>query len=784
MANVVRGACLASLLIVLYVTACTAQHGSSVLPSAQTSRHESQSHQLRPHVAPTGYPAVVLGDNPTAYYRLDDTGSQAADSSGDGYNGTVGKSVQKGAAGLIAGGDTAMTFPGFKTKAGVVSFPEVAALEPKSNVSLEAWLEFTAVPRTYATVAAYGSDVSYAPYSLFFRAKGAIVAQFYTTAGVLEVVAPAALVVNKAYHVVSTFDGTTGKIYVNGVLVASGTKAGTLTGYLANYGFSIGDDAARSDPPFKGTIDEVAVYAGRTLTATQVQNHYVAGTTGVGPTPTPSPGKGWTTFGFDLQRSGYNPGETVVAPNNVGSLQQVWTFNVGSTMVHEPVYADAVNVNGTPTNIIYAGSLWGATMYAINADTGALVWQDAVPYQTYHCGGSTSQFSIGETPAIDSAKNLLYFSDGHNEVHAVDLATGKEASGWPITVADYTPDKNFMHGGLTYNPANGLLYAVTGSTCDIPPWYGRIVVINTNGPSLSNTFFTMSGTSTEGASGGGIWGPGGASIDPATNNVYVATGNADTTKGAAQNATYAEQIIELSPTLGTIIANNYPTNIPSGPGFDDFDFGATPLLFQPSGCPALLAAVNKSGMFELYDRSTISSGPIQYIPMSVVSDEASFVGVPAYDPATGYVYVGMPATMGSYTAGLAAFSVASNCTLNTTPAWAASFGPNATKDNQEPRSPISIANGVVYVGNYTGDTEYAFNASSGAQLWSYTLSSWGNVGTVVIDGMVYTGAGDGTITAWAPPAQASVLRRHVRKNKHSRVPHHRFQPKTPWDRWQ
>jgi outer membrane protein assembly factor BamB len=1041
-----RWACLLSLLVVVFIMACSGQRGSSVLPSAQSPHHKGHRHHRRPHAA-GGYGSVVLGDNPTAYYRLDDTGLTATDSSGNGYNGVIGASVLQGVAGLTADGDTAMTFPGLTTTAGVVSFPEVAAMEPKSNVSLEAWLKFAAVPKTYTTLLAYGSDRGYAPYSLFFRQNGAIVAQFYTTAGVLEVPAPTALVVNKTYHVVSTFDGTTGKIYVNGVLAASGTKAGTLTSYLPGFGFSIGDDAALADPEFAGTIDEVAVYAGQTLTATQVANHYTAGTTGTGaspspsptaspitsptasptpvggggsyptvvtgdgptayyhlddtgtkatdasghglngsigssvtvgangllpaygdsaaslpgsataagvitvpvssqlqpastvsleawmkfattpttytfvtgygsdsfyapyglffrsggkivaqfylssgvlevpsanalvpntpyyvaatydgttgriyvngaqtgsasatgtfrnylpgygfsmgddaalsdpafkgtldevavyagkvlsaaqiqnhytagtsgvappPTPTPTasptgaPATGWSTFGFDLQRTGYNPGETVVGPSNVGSLQQVWSFNVGSTMVHEPVYAAGVNVNGTSTNILYAGSEWGSTMYAINAATGAVVWQDPVPAQTYYCTVSASKFSIGETPTIDRAKSLLYFADGHNQVHAVDLATGKEASGWPIAIADYTPDQNFMHGGLTYNPANGMLYAVTGSTCDISPWYGRVVAINTGGPSISGMFFTMSGTSTQGASGGGIWGAGGASIDPATNNVYVLTGNADTTNGAAQNATYAEQVVELSPTLGTIIANNYPTNIPTGPGFDDFDFGATPLLFQPSGCPALLAGVNKSGMFELYDRSTISNGPIQYIPMSIESDEASFRGVPAYDPATGYVYVGMPATTGTYQPGLAAFSMAANCTLNTAPAWAASFGPAATTNNQEPRSPISIANGVVYVSNYTGDTEYAFNASSGAQLWSTTLSSWGNVGTVIINGMVYVGAADGTITAWAPSAQAQILRRHVRKNKHSGIRHHRFQPKTPWQQW-
>jgi Concanavalin A-like lectin/glucanases superfamily/PQQ-like domain len=738
------------------------------------------------------YSTVILGDGPTAYYHLDDTGTIAADASGNGLAGSIGSSVKTGISGLLPSyADTAMSFPGSGTTAGTVSVPANSKLQPASAVSLEAWLKFSTTPATYTFAVGYGSDSSYAPYGLFFRASGQILAQFYTSAGVLEVGSTTHLSPNTTYHVVGTYDGTTGRLYINGVQNATATISGTFKNYAPQYGFSIGDDAGHSDPAFNGTIDEVAVYAGKVLTAAQVQNHYVAGTTGQGatpspapsPTPTPASATDWATFGFDLQRTGYNPNETMISPSNVGSLQQVWVYNVGSTMVHEPVYAYGVSVGGQPTNIIYAGSQYGATLYAINASTGATVWSDPVATSSYKCGKSTSQFGVGETPTIDRGKNLLYFSDGQNQVHAVDLGTGKEAAGWPLTVADYTPDHNFMHGGLTYNPATGTLYGVTGSTCDISPWYGRIVAINTNGPSIAGQFFTMSGNSMQGPSGGGIWGPGGGSVDPSNNNVFIATGNADTSGSGVQNATYAEQVLELSSNLGSIVANNYPTNIPTVAGDDDFDFGATPLIFHPPGCPTLVAAMNKSGMFELYDESSISSGPVQYIAMSVPTDNASFVGVPAYDPATGYVYVGMPSTNGPYVPGLSAFSMQGNCTLNPTPVWAASFGPDGAGGSQTPRSPISIANGVVYVGNYTSDTEYAFNAASGTLLWTAPLSSWGNVGTVIANGMAFVSAADGTITAWAPQQQAQVLRRHVRMNKHSFVPIHHSHPRDSWSRW-
>jgi outer membrane protein assembly factor BamB len=472
----------------------------------------------------------------------------------------------------------------------------------------------------------------------------------------------------------------------------------------------------------------------------------------------------WDSFGYDLQRTGYNPKETVVGTGNVGSLQQLWpaTVNVGDDPVWEPVLASGVTIAGTSTNVFYAGSSAGSTLYAINADTGAIIWTHKVPYLKCDCNGSEVQYSIMAAPAIDRTKGLIYIGDGHNQVHALSLATGKQAKGWPISIAPYSGsqtsgDHNQMHGGLTYNPANGMLYAVTSSPGDITPWHGRIVAIDTKTASIAGTFFPVSGTSTQGGSGGGIWAPGGASIDATTNNVFIATGNADTTTGIAQNAGYAEEVVELSPDVNTIVASNYPTNIPIIAGDDDFDFGSTPLLFDPPGCPPLVAAENKSGMLELYDRATISEGPVQYIQMSFATSKGDFIDTPAYDPVTHYVYVGMPATFGSYVPGLAAFSIESNCTLDPTPVWSAMFGPDGAKASKgEPRSPLTIANGVIYVSNHTGDTEFAFDAATGAQLWSVGLTNSGVPGTVVANGIVYVTANDGTITAWAPPPSAAA----------------------------
>ena len=722
--------------------------GSTPTPSASPSASPSSSASPSPTPPPSGYASTILGDAPTAYYRLDESGGTAIDSSGNGLNATYGSSVTGGATGLLLGTtDTAASLPGIKNSSGIISGSQTTLLQPSNAVSLEFWMRFTGTPALYTVPVGYGSDITYAPYDVYFGANGRLLAQFELSSGVLVVTSSSAVVANTTYHVVSTYDGTTGKLYINGVLAGSATKTGTLTNYVFGYGLSIGDDASFDDPPFKGTIDEVAVYAGKALTQTQVDNHYIAGGGTVVtpspsptpvPTPTPTPGAivDWLTFGYDLQRTGYNPKETTINSGNVSSLKALWSQNaaIGNGAVGEPVVAMNVSVNGTLTNLLYTGSQSG-TLYAINADTGSTVWTKQLGSTPYKCG----TFGIEGTPVIDRASNRIYVPDGLDQIHALDLGTGVEASGYPVTIAT-TPDHNFIYAALTYNPANGMLYAETSSTCDISPWIGRIVAITGSTGAIAGTFYP-----TQGTSGGGIWGFGGASIDPSTNNVFIAVGNADTTGGVAQNAYYAEQIVELSPDLSTVLAHNYPPLHNS----IDADFGATPLLFQPPGCPALLAAVNKSGDFVLYNRGSINSGPVQQIQMSISTDAGDFIGVPAYDPVTNYVYVGLPSTFGSYSPGMAAFSITSACKLNPTPVWSAVFGPDgALTTNDVPRSPITIANGIVYIAGFTDDTVHAFDASNGTQLWSGALNSLGVSGPVVIDGRLYVAAYGGSVYAW------------------------------------
>jgi hypothetical protein len=79
-------------------------------------------------------------------------------------------------------------------------------------------------------------------------------------------------------HVVGTFDGTTARLYVNGVAVASAALSGPYQPQARNP-LWIGQGEIGNNLYFPGQVQEAAVYA-TALSSAQVQHHYSVGTTG------------------------------------------------------------------------------------------------------------------------------------------------------------------------------------------------------------------------------------------------------------------------------------------------------------------------------------------------------------------------------------------------------------------------------------------------------------------------------------------------------------------------
>jgi glucose dehydrogenase len=133
-------------------------------------------------------------------------------------------------------------------------------------------------------------------------------------------------------------------------------------------------------------------------------------------------GQDWTTWGYDVQRTGFNPNETTLSPSTVHGLHLLWSFPFALKSDNAPVLASNVPVDDVPTNLIYAGERTG-TFHAVNADTGAEVWTRQLG-TNLTCAGV---LGVTDTAVVDRSTNLLYVVGGDGQLYALDLATGQDA---------------------------------------------------------------------------------------------------------------------------------------------------------------------------------------------------------------------------------------------------------------------------------------------------------------------------------------------------------------------
>jgi outer membrane protein assembly factor BamB len=443
----------------------------------------------------------------------------------------------------------------------------------------------------------------------------------------------------------------------------------------------------------------------------------------------------WLTYGFDEVRTGYNPDETTIGPNNAAHIHKLWSRSLGGVMVAQPVEAAGVKVRGVAMNLIYEGTGRGG-FYAIRAADGHVVWHKHLGTMKTPCSDFPHhRFGVGGAGAISftsPGKGVVYVAGDDGAVHALDLATGREERGWPVRGV-FNPSHLQVFGGLTL--FKGRLYVTAANLCDRPPYHGGAIEINVPAHKVVHHFYPA-GPPSGGISGGGIWGPGGVSVDPATSDVYAATGNALTTP---ENYRYSNSVVRLSPSL-RVLGSSSPPLVGV-----DVDFGSTPVLFKPAGCGhTLLAAENKSGVLLIYTTGNIRSGPRQRLQIADVNHGA-FIGAPAWDPVTNELYIANSSNSNSdvFKRGMVALKAHRDCNLSL--AWQRLRGPTGKNVSV---SPPTVANGVVYYGNGRGNTEYAFDAKTGKQLWQKSFAAGVYAAPTVVNGLVLVPAWDNNLYAF------------------------------------
>src|SRR5712691_10851782 len=208
---------------------------------------------MSPSLAWTQPPGLVA-----AYAFNEGAGPTGTDASGNNNTGTI-----SGATWTTAGKfGQALVFNGASAK---VTIPDAPSLRLTTDMTLEAWVFPTATPTGWWAVVDKNVDDYYLMASSDQGNWPAVGGTF--TAGNQNTFGPTTLVVNTWTHLAATFDGTTVRLYVNGVQVASQAQTTPLmptTGTL-----QIGADSYTGEN-FTGRIDEVRIY-NQALSPSEIQ---------------------------------------------------------------------------------------------------------------------------------------------------------------------------------------------------------------------------------------------------------------------------------------------------------------------------------------------------------------------------------------------------------------------------------------------------------------------------------------------------------------------------------
>jgi hypothetical protein len=287
----------------------------------------------------------------------------------------------------------------------------------------------------------------------------------------------------------------------------------------------------------------------------------------------------------DLARTGANTAETILTPANVNAnaFGKLFADGVDGQVYAQPLYVENLGIAGGTHNVIFVCTE-SNSVYALDADTSATTYWHAnlgTPFSPA-CGDLTPVVGVTGTPVIDLSSGTLYVdtklaAGPAHKLHALELATGGEKFGGPVTIAasGYSAAVQHQRPGLLL--LNGVVYVSFGSHCDQGSYHGYVLGYNATNLSPVAAFNV---TATGGQ--GSVWSGGMAPAADSTGNIYIMTGNG-TFDGSAN---FGESMIKLN---GSLAVQDYATpanwsSLNSG----DTDFG--------SGGPVLLPTHYAAGM--------------------------------------------------------------------------------------------------------------------------------------------------------------------------------------------
>lgn len=379
-----------------------------------------------------------------------------------------------------------------------------------------------------------------------------------------------------------------------------------------------------------------------TVKATKVTDPTQSSSIVIGVTDLP----GVFTYHNDLGRNGANDREYALTTANVNteSFGKLFSCFVDGAVYTQPLWVADLKIGGSLHNVVFVGTTHDS-LYAFDADTAPCspLWKvNLIDTAHGETGGERPvpgnvvgkgdgdllpEVGITGTPVIDPTKMILYVvsksmssagTSFYHRLHAIDLTTGAERAGSPITIAATYPGTGDHGSTVAFNPrqehqraalalVNGVVYVAWGSHEDRSPFYGWLMGYTYNGAAFSQSYVLNTGPNTHEA---GIWMSGAAPAADSSNDLYVITGNGgfDALRTTPPNSDYGNSLLKLSSDLKVLqyftpSAQEYnnATNNDFGAG------GAAVLADLPAGSPVthIALAGGKDGHLFVVNRDSL-----------------------------------------------------------------------------------------------------------------------------------------------------------------------------------
>ena len=320
----------------------------------------------------------------------------------------------------------------------------------------------------------------------------------------------------------------------------------------------------------------------------------------------------WNGWGANLSQHRFQPAQMAQLPaNQVPRLKLKWAFGFPGV---NRAFAQPTVVGGR----VFVGSA-SPMVYSLNASSGCQYWafKTDTPVR--------AAITIGPGSGSAAGRWIAYFGDQRATMYAVDALTGELL--WKRLVDD------FAGATITATPtlADGTLYVATSSAEEVigaNPKYecckfrGSVSAVNAATGEVRWKSFTIpeepkpvrknkQGVQLWGASGAGVWSS--PTVDLKRGAVYVTTGDSYSDPAASTSDAFVAFDLKTGKLLwsrqttagdaftidcGLPVAMR--TNCPEANG-PDFDFGSSAILVElPNGSSALIAG-QKSGVVHAVD---------------------------------------------------------------------------------------------------------------------------------------------------------------------------------------